>query len=159
MRGTGATMGRGCEGRHPYAVRLARRMAGVALLDRKHSVRQFSAVVMGPCLRRDDIEYEDRIDRAMACWVYILASGRHGTLYTGVTNDLGRRMEEHRLGRGSEFVKQHGIDRLVYVEPYDAALDAIEREKQLKRWKRDWKIALIEKDNLDWSDLSCLVVD
>ena len=95
----------------------------------------------------------------MTYWVYILASGKHGTLYIGITNDLGRRMDDHRRGRGSEFVRQHGINRLVYVEPYDAPLEAIEREKQLKRWKRDWKIALIEKDNLDWSDLSGLIVD
>ncbi len=95
----------------------------------------------------------------MTYWVYILASGKHGTLYVGMTSDLGRRMEQHRLGRGSEFVKQHGIDRLVYVEPYDNPLDAIEREKKLKRWRRDWKIALIEKENLDWSDLSNLIVE
>jgi putative endonuclease len=95
----------------------------------------------------------------MTYWVYILASGKHGTLYIGVTNDLARRMEQHRSGGGSEFVKQHGISRLVYVEPFGGPLDAIEREKQLKRWKRDWKIALIEKDNLDWSDLSSLIVE
>ena len=95
----------------------------------------------------------------MTYWIYILASRKHGTLYMGMTSDLGRRMEQHRLGRGSEFVKQHGITRLVYVEPYDNPLDAIKREKQLKRWKRDWKIALIEKDNLDWSDLSKLIVE
>ncbi len=82
----------------------------------------------------------------MTYWVYILANGRHGTLYIGVTNDLARRMEQHRLGVGSEFVKRHRIYRLVYVEPFDGPLDAIEREKQLKRWKRDWKIALIERD-------------
>jgi putative endonuclease len=95
----------------------------------------------------------------MTYWVYILASGKHGTLYIGVTNDLARRMEQHRSGSGSEFVKQHGLDRLVYVEPFAGPLDAIEREKQLKRWKRDWKIELIEKDNLDWSDLSSLIVE
>jgi putative endonuclease len=94
----------------------------------------------------------------MSYWVYILASGKHGTLYVGMTNDLGRRIQQHRLGQGSGFVKQHGIGRLVYVEPYDRALDAIEREK-LKRWRRDWKIALIEKDNLDWNDLSGLIVE
>jgi putative endonuclease len=96
---------------------------------------------------------------AMTYWVYILASGKHGTLYIGMTNDLGRRMEQHRLGLGSKFVKQHGINRLVYVEPFDGPLDAIEREKQLKKWNRDWKIALIEKDNLDWSDLSDLIIE
>lgn len=95
----------------------------------------------------------------MNYWVYILASSKHGTLYIGVTNSLGRRMEEHRSGRGSGFVKQHSINRLDYVEPYDNPLDAIEREKQLKRWKRDWKIELIERENLDWNDLSNLIED
>lgn len=92
-------------------------------------------------------------------WVYILASGKYGTLYVGMTSDLAFRMQQHRLGRGSEFVKQHRINRLVYVEPYDRPLDAIEREKKLKRWRRDWKIALIEKENLDWNDLSGLIVE
>jgi putative endonuclease len=68
-------------------------------------------------------------------------------------------MEQHRLGRGSEFVNQHNINRLVYVEPFDRAYDAIQREKQLKRWKREWKIELIEKENLDWSDLSSLILE
>ena|SRR5688500_16852995 len=106
---------------------------------------------MGPCFRRGDSDYE------MTYWVYILASRKHGTLYVGMTNSLGNRMEQHRLGRGSEFVKRHNINRLVYVEPYNRPLDAIQREKQLKRWKRDWKIELIERDNLDWNDLSSLI--
>jgi len=65
--------------------------------------------------------------------VYILASRKHGKLYIGVTNSLARWMEEHRLGRGSEFVKRHDVNRLVYVEPYDNPSDAIQREMQLKR--------------------------
>jgi len=89
--------------------------------------------------------------------VYILASRRNGTLYIGVTNSLRTRLEQHRAGKGSEFVKQYGIYRLVYVENYGRPDEAIAREKQLKRWKRDWKIRLIEQDNLDWSDLSHLV--
>lgn len=93
----------------------------------------------------------------MACHVYILASRRYGTLYVGVTNDLGKRMAAHRAGRGSESVKQYGVTRLVYVEAYESAIEAIQREKQLKKWKRDWKIALIERENLEWTDLSGLV--
>ena len=89
--------------------------------------------------------------------VYILASRRNGTLYIGVTNSLRTRLEQHRSGEGSEFVKQYGVYRLVYVENYERPDEAIAREKQLKRWKRDWKIRLIERDNLDWSDLSRLV--
>jgi putative endonuclease len=93
----------------------------------------------------------------MTYHVYILASRRYGTLYIGVTNDLGKRMLEHRSGHGSEFVKQYGVSRLVHVETYDVATEAIQREKQLKKWKRDWKIALIEQENLDWRDLSDLI--
>jgi putative endonuclease len=91
-------------------------------------------------------------------FVYILASARNGTLYIGVTNSLQKRLEQHRAGIGSEFVKQYGVYRLVYVEAYERAYEAICREKQLKRWKRDWKIELIERDNPEWSDLSDLIM-
>jgi len=90
--------------------------------------------------------------------VYILASRRHGTLYIGVTNSLSKRLEQHRYGDVSSFVKAYGVHRLVYVESYDRVDEAIAREKQLKRWKRDWKIELIERDNLEWRDLSDLLV-
>ena len=90
-------------------------------------------------------------------YVYILASRRHGTLYIGVTNSVQKRLEEHRTGKGSEFVKKYGVYRLVHVETFDRAEDAIAREKQLKRWKRDWKIELIERENLEWRDLSDLL--
>jgi putative endonuclease len=82
--------------------------------------------------------------------VYILASRRHGTLYIGVTNNLRTRLEQHRLGLGSAFVRKYSVHRLVYVETYEQAEEAIAREKQLKKWNRDWKIQLIEKDNLEW---------
>jgi putative endonuclease len=87
----------------------------------------------------------------------MLASRRYGTLYIGITNNLRRRMEEHRLGKGSEFVRQYGVTRLVYVETHDNPEAAIVREKQLKKWNRDWKIRLIEEENLEWQDLSHLV--
>ena len=90
-------------------------------------------------------------------FVYMLASGRHGTLYIGVTNDLSARLQLHRSGMGSEFVKKYSVHRLVYVEPHEQAEDAIRREKQLKKWNRDWKIRLIEEDNLEWRDLSHLI--
>ena len=90
-------------------------------------------------------------------YVYILASGRHGTLYIGVTNNLRRRLEQHRTGQGSEFVKKYGIHRLVYVETFASPLEAIAREKQLKNWHRDRKTRLIEEDNPDWIDLSDLL--
>jgi putative endonuclease len=93
----------------------------------------------------------------MPYYVYILASGRHGTLYIGITNSLRNRVEQHRRGEGSEFVRKYGVYRLVYVEPYERAEDVIRREKQLKKWNRDWKIQLIEQENLEWRDLSDLI--
>jgi len=90
-------------------------------------------------------------------FVYILASGRHGTLYIGVTNNLRARLETHRSGRGSQFVKRYKVYRLVHVETFATALEAIAREKQLKNWQRDWKTRLIEGDNPEWSELSHLL--
>ena len=74
-----------------------------------------------------------------------------------MTNSLRKRLEQHRNGDGSSFVKAHGVFRLVYVESHNRAEEAITREKQLKRWKRDWKIELIERDNPEWRDLSDLL--
>jgi putative endonuclease len=90
-------------------------------------------------------------------YVYILASGRYGTLYIGITNNLRSRLEQHRAGQGSRFVCKYKVFRLVHVEAFASPLEAITREKQLKNWRRDWKIQLIEKENLDWSDLSGLI--
>jgi len=87
-------------------------------------------------------------------YVYILTSGRHGTLYIGVTNTVRVRLDQHRAGRGSEFVRKYGVYRLVHVETLSSTQEAIGREKQLKNWRRDWKIRLTEEENLDWSDLS-----
>jgi putative endonuclease len=72
--------------------------------------------------------------------------------------ELPFRIQQHRLGHGSEFVRKYGVNRLVYVEGYETAVEAIRREKQLKKWNRDWKIQLIEQDNLEWRDLSDLIV-
>ena len=80
-------------------------------------------------------------------FVYILASQRNGTLYIGVTSSLLHRMEQHRLGVGSGFVKKYKTYRLVYYEEYPLYVAAIQRETSLKRWKRAWKVALIEKHN------------
>ena len=85
--------------------------------------------------------------------VYILASPNERALYIGVTTDLGRRLEEHRLGR-SQHTTRYNITKLVYVEAHETAPDAIEREKQLKRWRREKKIALIDAANPEWRDLS-----
>ena len=90
----------------------------------------------------------------MPYYVYIiLASGRHGTLYVGVTNDIARRIYEHREGLADGFTKRYDVKILVYVETHETALDAIAREKKIKRWRRAWKIDLFERDNPAWSDL------
>jgi len=86
-------------------------------------------------------------------FVYILASARRGTLYVGVTNDLIRRGYEHRTGIVPGFTLKYSVHALVYFETYQDIRDAIAREKRLKRWRRDWKIDLIESHNEDWHDL------
>ena len=85
--------------------------------------------------------------------VYILASRRNGTLYTGVTSDLGRRATEHRTDAINGFTKRYGVSKLVYVEFYSTMAEAILREKRIKRWRRAWKMTLIEEGNPDWRDL------
>jgi putative endonuclease len=89
----------------------------------------------------------------LAYYVYLLASGKHGTLYLGVTSDLVRRIYEHRTKAVPGFTSRYGVNRLFWFECYDDPLSAITREKQIKKWRRDWKIALIEQDNPDWLDL------
>jgi len=86
-------------------------------------------------------------------YVYILASGKHGTIYIGVTSNLIRRVYEHKEKLIPGFTKDYGIDKLVYYEIFDDPENAILREKRLKRWRRDWKIELIERDNPNWDDL------
>ncbi|WP_422385331.1 GIY-YIG nuclease family protein [Roseibium album] len=84
----------------------------------------------------------------------MLASDLGGTLYVGVTNALLKRLYEHREGRGSAFTAKYGAHRLVYFEIHEEIEQAIKREKQIKRWKRAWKISLIEERNPNWDDLS-----
>ena len=86
-------------------------------------------------------------------YVYILASKKNGTLYVGVTSDIRKRIYEHREGLYDGFTKQHSIKRLVWYEVHDTVATAIQREKNLKDWKREWKIELIEDKNPDWNDL------
>ena len=90
----------------------------------------------------------------MTAFVYILASGRHGTIYVGATIDLVRRIEQHRSGAVPGFSRKYGVTRLVYYEIHESLLEARARERSLKRWRRDWKATLIESLNPDWSDLS-----
>ncbi|MCP9626418.1 GIY-YIG nuclease family protein [Rhodopseudomonas palustris] len=89
----------------------------------------------------------------MTYYVYLLSSDKHGTLYLGVTSDLIRRVHEHRTHAAPGFTSRYGVAHLVWFEIYDDALTAIAREKQLKKWRRDWKMRLIEEQNPDWVDL------
>jgi putative endonuclease len=86
-------------------------------------------------------------------WTYILCNKPRGTFYVDPTDDLVRRIFEHREGVADGFTKRYGIKRLVYFEEHATREAALTREKTLKRWPRDWKIALIERENLDWDDL------
>jgi putative endonuclease len=86
-------------------------------------------------------------------YVYLTASRKHGTLYLGVTNNLVRRIHEHKSKVVPGFTSQYNVVRLVWFECYDDPTNAITREKAIKKWQRDWKIRLIEEENPDWLDL------
>jgi putative endonuclease len=86
-------------------------------------------------------------------WVYIMTNHPNGTLYIGITNDLPRRVWEHRQGIGSKFAKRYYLKRLVFAERHDDITAAIQRETSLERWSRAWKLDLITSANPDWDDL------
>ena len=88
-------------------------------------------------------------------FVYILASKKYGTLYVGVTNDLIKRVYEHKESMFKGFTNQYRVNKLVYYEIHEDIYEAITREKRIKRWHRDWKINLIERFNPHWLDLYC----
>ncbi|MCL4711805.1 MAG: GIY-YIG nuclease family protein [Pseudorhodoplanes sp.] len=90
----------------------------------------------------------------MAYYVYIPTNQRRGVLYVGVTNDISRRLTEHKNKRVPGFASSFGLIQLVYLEEYSSILEARARERSLKRWRRDWKFELIEKLNPHWRDLS-----
>ena len=87
-------------------------------------------------------------------FTYIMTNRAHGVLYVGVTADIAKRIWEHRNGLGSKFCRKYGIDQLVLVEEHATIEVAIAREKVLKKWRREWKIELIEAANPEWGDLS-----
>jgi putative endonuclease len=89
----------------------------------------------------------------MAYYVYLLASRKDGPLYLGVTNDLVRRVYEHRTKAAPGFTSRYNIGRLVWFEIYDDPISAITREKEIKKWRRAWKVDLIERGNPGWDDL------
>ena len=86
-------------------------------------------------------------------WVYIMANRYRGTIYVGVTAYLPERISQHRDGKGAAFTRKYGLTRFVYCEHHDRIEDAIAREKAMKKWRRAWKIELIETMNPDWNDL------
>jgi len=86
-------------------------------------------------------------------YVYILASNKNGTLYIGVTSDLVKRVYEHKHNPADGFTKKYGVKMLVWFDKTNDAISAITREKQMKAWKRDWKVELIEESNPEWRDL------
>ena len=92
-------------------------------------------------------------------YVYILASKKNGTLYIGVTDNLIRRVYEHKNGIVDSFTKKYHVHKLVYYEQTNDINSAIQREKQLKKWRRQWKIELIEKNNPNWDDLYKMLVE
>jgi len=94
-----------------------------------------------------------RLHAAMSGWVYILTSRPRGTLYVGVTNDLVRRAHEHCEGLADGFSQKHGVKQLVYFEEHATVPLAIQREKNIKHWSRQWKIDLIVSLNPEWLDL------
>ena len=87
-------------------------------------------------------------------YVYLLASQKNGTIYIGVTNDLQRRVYEHKTGIKKGFTQKYGVNMLVYFETFQDINQAIQREKRLKKWNRCWKIQLIENQNKNWLDLA-----
>ena len=95
----------------------------------------------------------------MSYWVYILASGRNGTLYIGVTRDLRVRVWQHKTGVVDGFTRRYRVDQLVYFEGFGDITLAIQRDKQLKKWNRRWKIRIIEDMNAEWADLYDKIVD
>ena len=88
-----------------------------------------------------------------AAYVYMMTNKPYGTLYTGVTSDLVKRIWQHREGLVDGFTKQHGLKSLVWYEQHASMLEAIAREKRIKRWHRDWKVNLIQAMNPTWDDL------
>ncbi|MBN2019583.1 MAG: GIY-YIG nuclease family protein [Sedimentisphaerales bacterium] len=86
-------------------------------------------------------------------YVYILASKRKGTLYVGMARDLGKRVVRHKSKRANQFAAKYDVKKLVYYEKYKSLEEAVKREKQVKKWRREWKIQMIEKRNPEWQDL------
>ncbi len=94
-----------------------------------------------------------RVDENRLTATYLLANRKHGALYLGSALDLIQRMSEHKSGAGSRFVARYDVTRLVWFQPFMLVSEARDREYQMKKWRRDWKVNLIERENPDWDDL------
>ena len=92
--------------------------------------------------------------REFKYYLYMMSNRKHGTIYTGITNDLQRRVLEHKKGVNEGFTKRYNLGKLVYYEEHKYINNVRERERQIKAWKRQWKIRLIEEDNPEWEDLA-----
>ncbi len=104
-------------------------------------------------MRDPDTKHPMKYKNQKNYYVYIMASKRNGTLYIGITNDLIKRTWQHKNNLADGFTKRYKCHTLVYYEQTNEVISAIEREKQLKKWKRKWKLDLIEKQNPEWQDL------
>jgi putative endonuclease len=94
-----------------------------------------------------------RVDESRRTATYLVANRKHGTLYLGSALDLIQRVSDHKAGAGSHFAAKHGVDRLVWFQPFILVSEARDREYEMKKWRREWKINLIEHENPDWDDL------
>jgi putative endonuclease len=94
------------------------------------------------------------MDERRGGWVYIMADRYRGTMYVGVTSSISVRAFQHRSGAGAEFCQKYDLNKLVWAEWSESILDCIAHEKRLKRWRREWKFALIERGNPEWTDLA-----
>jgi putative endonuclease len=114
---------------------------------------------LDPPIHRRASARQQTVVRAMRQgFVYILTNKPYGTLYIGMTSNLPERLTQHRKGIASDFTKKYGLVRLVYYEVHELVTNAIARESSLKRWKREWKIALIERGNPTWKELDYTLV-
>ena len=104
-------------------------------------------------MRKPDIIVNQNVAVARPFFVYIMASGRNGTLYIGMTDNLAARVHQHREGLMKGFTSQYGVKSLVWYEPHATRQEAFTRERQLKKWNRAWKLELIETMNPQWRDL------
>lgn len=99
-----------------------------------------------------------RVDENRLTATYMLASRKHGTLYLGSALDLIVRVSDHREGAGSKFTAKYGVTKLVWFQPFMLVSEARDREYEMKKWRREWKINLIERDNPNWDDLFLILI-